>query len=53
MLGPGLLDKDECGELLAALLPRIERAAVVLDAVALSALGRARSSPARCTAGWS
>ena len=40
VLGPGLLDKDECGALLEALLPRIEQAAVVLDAVALSALGR-------------
>lgn len=40
VLGPGLLDKDECGALLAALLPRIGDAAVLLDAVALSALAR-------------
>lgn len=40
LVGPGLLDKEEVGELLAALLPRIEKAAVVLDAVALTALAR-------------
>ncbi|MCW2777674.1 MAG: NAD(P)H-hydrate dehydratase [Frankiales bacterium] len=38
VLGPGLLDKGEVGELLAALLPKVAHASVVLDAVALSAL---------------
>jgi hydroxyethylthiazole kinase-like uncharacterized protein yjeF len=40
LVGPGLLDKEEAGELLAGLLPRIEKASVVLDAVALTALAR-------------
>lgn len=40
VVGPGLLDKDEAGELLAALLPRITEAVVVLDAVGLTALSR-------------
>lgn len=40
LVGPGLLDKQEAAELLSALLPRIEKAAVVLDAVALPALAQ-------------
>ncbi len=38
VIGPGLYDKEQTLELLEQLLPRIEHAAVVLDAVALSAL---------------
>ncbi|MCW2606850.1 MAG: NAD(P)H-hydrate dehydratase [Frankiales bacterium] len=38
VVGPGLYDKEQTAELLARLLPRLEQAAVVLDAVGLSAL---------------
>lgn len=38
VLGPGLLDKDEAAELLAAVLPRLDCPTVVLDALALTAL---------------
>ena len=38
VVGPGLYDKEQTAELLARLLPRVEEAAVVVDAVALSAL---------------
>ncbi|MDP9434260.1 MAG: NAD(P)H-hydrate dehydratase, partial [Actinomycetota bacterium] len=42
VVGPGLLGRASTGELLERLLPRIEQARVVLDAVALSALGEHR-----------
>ncbi|MCA1710260.1 MAG: NAD(P)H-hydrate dehydratase [Actinobacteria bacterium] len=38
VLGPGLLDVDEAGELLQALLPQLRCRSLVLDAVALVAL---------------
>jgi ADP-dependent NAD(P)H-hydrate dehydratase len=41
VLGPGLLDRDATRELLAQLLPALPDVAVVLDAVALSAIGGA------------
>lgn len=50
VVGPGLLGRDETAALLQALLPRLDqRAAVVLDAVALGALARvpAAAEPVR------
>jgi ADP-dependent NAD(P)H-hydrate dehydratase len=38
VVGPGLLDKDEARDLLAALLPQLDCPSLVLDAVALTAL---------------
>lgn len=38
VLGPGLLDRDETHALLAAVLPRLECDAVLLDAIALTAV---------------
>ncbi|HVM28316.1 MAG TPA: NAD(P)H-hydrate dehydratase [Mycobacteriales bacterium] len=40
VVGPGLLGHDETGALLEALLPQLDEAAVVLDAVALTALAQ-------------
>ncbi len=45
VIGPGLLGKDDVQELLEALLPALADTAVVLDAVALSALARCPPVP--------
>jgi hydroxyethylthiazole kinase-like uncharacterized protein yjeF len=44
LLGPGMTDEDACSELVAAVLPEITDATVVLDALALAHLERDRSA---------